>query len=233
MHAQGSSMSDGATQEPARVDQRDIPGLYDRLSRIYDLWAALTESRARRRALQRAAPVDGESILEIAVGTGQQFVQLVGANTHGTTRGVDLSPQMLARARTRIAQLPGTAQLEVADAHTLPFPDRTFDLVLVSYLFDLLPESDFSAIIAEIRRVLRDNGRVIVVNMTIGEKRRDNLYRWIYRLSPKLLGGCRGVRLTPYLVACGFRVVQRDYVTQLGFPSEILTNAIDDAAPRT
>jgi ubiquinone/menaquinone biosynthesis C-methylase UbiE len=225
-------MNDSATQEPARVDQRDIPGLYDRLSRIYDLWAALTESRARRRALQRAAPNDGEDILEIAVGTGQQFVQLVRANPHGTTRGMDLSPQMLARARTRIAQLAGTAQLDVADAHTLPFPDRAFDLVIVSYLFDLLPESDFPTIIAEIRRVVRDSGRVIVVNMTIAERHRDNLYRWIYRLSPKLLGGCRGVRLTPHLTAGGFRIVQRDYITQLGFPSEILTTTRDDPAPR-
>jgi ubiquinone/menaquinone biosynthesis C-methylase UbiE len=226
-------MNDSATQEPARIDQRDIPGLYDRLSRIYDLWAALTESRARRCVLQRAAPNDGESILEIAVGTGQQFAQLVRANPHGTTRGTDLSPQMLARARTRIAQLEGTAQLEVADAHTLSFPDHTFDLVIVSYLFDLLPESDFPAIITEIRRVLRDDGRVIVVNMTIAERHRDNLYRWIYRLSPKLLGACRGVRLTSDLIAGGFRVAQRDYITQLGFPSEILTTTLEDpAAPR-
>ena len=125
-------MNDRATQDPARVDQRDIPGLYDGLSRVYDLWAALTESRARRRALQRAAPHDGEDILEIAVGTGQQFAQLVRVNPHGTTRGLDLSPQMLARARTRIAELAGSTQLEVADAHALPFPDRAFDLVIVS-----------------------------------------------------------------------------------------------------
>lgn len=225
-------MNDRATQEPARVDQRDIPGLYDGLSRVYDLWAALTESRARHRALQRAAPEDGEDILEIAVGTGQQFVQLVRANPHGSTRGIDLSPQMLARARTRIAQLAGSAQLEVADAHALPFPDDAFDLVIVSYLFDLLPESHFPEIIAEIRRVLRDTGRVIVVNMTIAERHRDNLYRWIYRLSPKLLGGCRGVRLAPDLTAGGFLVIQRDYLAQLGFPSEILTTSPNTPAPR-
>lgn len=228
-------MNDSAAQQPARVTQRDIPGLYDRLSHIYDLWAALTESRARRRALQRAAPNDGEDILEIAVGTGQQFAQLARANPHGTTQGIDLSPKMLSRARTRIAQLSGSARLDVADAHTLPFPDRAFDLVITSYFFDLLPESDFPAIIAEIRRVVRDDGRVIVVSMTIAERHRDNLYSWVYRLSPKLLGGCRGVRLSPYLVAGGFRVVQRDYITQLGFPSEILTTTLNDstdAAPR-
>jgi hypothetical protein len=58
--------------------------------------------------------------------------------------------------------------------------------------------------------------------MTIAQRRRDDLYRWVYRLQPKLMGGCRGVRLTSFLVDGGFRVVHRDYVAQLGFPSEIL-----------
>jgi ubiquinone/menaquinone biosynthesis C-methylase UbiE len=217
-------VSDRVTQQRARVDQNEIPALYDRLSRIYGLWAALTESRARRRALQRAAPRDGADILEIAVGTGQLFAQVVRANPRGRTQGIDISPRMLARARTRVAGLAGVAQLEVGNAHALPFPKGAFDLVMVSYLFDLLPEESFPAVIAEIRRVLRDNGRVVVVNMTIAERRRDDLYRWVYRLWPKLLGGCRGVRLTTFLNAAGLHVTHRDYITQLGFPSEILTS---------
>ncbi len=221
-------MNDSRAHQSARVDQRDIRALYDRLSRVYDLWAGLTESRAQRRALQRAAPNDGEDVLEIAVGTGQQFAQLVSANPHGTNQGIDLSPKMLARARTRTAPLAGTATLGIADAHALPFPDQAFDLVTASYFFDLLPESDFPGIIDEIRRVVRDDGRVIVVSMAIAERRRHNVYSWIYRLSPRLLGGCRGVRLAPHLSAGGFRIVHRDSITQLGFPSEVLTTVVSD-----
>jgi hypothetical protein len=58
--------------------------------------------------------------------------------------------------------------------------------------------------------------------MTIAERRRDDLYRWVYRLRPRLLGGCRGVRLAAYLEAAGFGVERRDYIAQLGFPSEVL-----------
>jgi ubiquinone/menaquinone biosynthesis C-methylase UbiE len=221
-------VTDRAAQQRARVDPDEIPALYDRLSRIYDQWAALTESRARRLALQRAECADGMDILEIAVGTGQLFAQLVAANPHGRTRGIDISPRMLARAHTRVRELAGDAQLEVANAHALPFPKGTFDRVIVSYLFDLLPEESFPAVIAEIRRVVRDKGRVVVIDMTIAERRRDDLYRWVYRLWPKLLGGCRGVRLTTSLTAAGLHVIHRDYVSQLGFPSEVLTSIAED-----
>jgi ubiquinone/menaquinone biosynthesis C-methylase UbiE len=138
---------------------------------------------------------------------------------------------MLARARARVTEIAGAVELQVADAHALPFADDSFDLVIVSYFFDLLPESSFPAVIAEIRRVLRGQGRLVVVDMTIAERRRDDFYRWVYRLRPSLLGGCRGVRLATALTAAGFRVMNRDYLSQLGFPSEILTAALDDATP--
>jgi ubiquinone/menaquinone biosynthesis C-methylase UbiE len=215
-------MSGATTQETARVDQRDIPGLYDRLARVYDVWAALAESKARRRALVRAAVTDREDVLELAVGTGQMFAALARANPSGTTRGIDVSRGMLTRARHRIRRLNGRVELGIADARALPFDDDSFDLVVVGYLFDLLPETEFGLVITEVRRVLRDSGRAVVVDMTIAERRRDNLYRWVYRLRPRLLGGCRGVRLAAYLEAGGFGVEHRDYIAQLGFPSEVL-----------
>jgi ubiquinone/menaquinone biosynthesis C-methylase UbiE len=215
-------MSGTTTQELARVDQRDVPRLYDRLAHVYDVWAALAESKARRRALERAAVTDREDVLEVAVGTGQMFAALARANPNGTTRGIDVSPGMLTRARHRVRGLDGRVELGIADARALPFDDDSFDLVVVGYLFDLLPETDFGLVIAEVCRVLRDSGRVVVVDMTIADRRRDDLYRWVYRLRPRLLGGCRGVRLTALLEAGGFGVERRDYIAQLGFPSEVL-----------
>jgi ubiquinone/menaquinone biosynthesis C-methylase UbiE len=220
----GSIMQQGATQDPARVDQKAIRAVYDRLAPVYDVWSALTESKSRRAALRLADIVDGDDVLEIAVGTGRTLEAIARMNLHGTIRGIDLSPGMLSKAILRIANHPEWSGVEVAqgDAHALPYSDDSFDLVVVSYLFDLLPERDFSGIIAEIHRVVRPTGRVVVTNMTIAQRRRDDLYRWVYRLQPKLMGGCRGVRLTSFLLDGGFRVVYRDYVAQLGFPSEIL-----------
>jgi ubiquinone/menaquinone biosynthesis C-methylase UbiE len=222
--ADGSIMQQGATQDPARVDQNAIQAVYDRLAPVYDVWSALTESKSRRAALRYADIVDGDDVLEIAVGTGRTLEAIARIDLHGTIRGIDLSPGMLAKASRRIANHPEWSRVEVAqgDAHALPYSDDSFDLVVVSYMFDLLPERDFSGVIAEIDRVVRPMGRVVVTNMTIAQRRRDDLYRWVYRVQPKLMGGCRGVRLTSFLVDGGFRVVRRDYVAQLGFPSEVI-----------
>ena len=51
--------------------------VYDKLSRIYDIWGRLTESRARSRAIELAAIKDGQNILEVAVGTGIAFYEIV------------------------------------------------------------------------------------------------------------------------------------------------------------
>ena len=105
---------------------------------------------------------------------------------------------------------------------TFPMMTIPSTSLIVSYLFDLLPEQDFPKVTAEIHRVVRKTGEIVVTNIIIAQRHHDNVYRWVYRLQPKLMGGCRGVRLTPFLTGGGFHVVQRDYVVQLGFPSEIL-----------
>jgi ubiquinone/menaquinone biosynthesis C-methylase UbiE len=215
-------MNSAITQEVAQVDPRDVPALYDRLARVYDVWAALAESKARRCAFERADVTGHDDILEVAVGTGQMFAALAQANSKGTTRGTDVSPAMLTKARRRTCGLDRRVELQLADARALPFDDRSFDLIVVGYLFDLLPETDFGLVIAEIHRVLRDSGRVIVVDMTIAERRRDDLYRWVSQLRPRLLGGCRGVRLAACLASGGFDIEHRDYIAQCGFPSEVL-----------
>jgi ubiquinone/menaquinone biosynthesis C-methylase UbiE len=197
-------------------------GAVDRLARVYDVWAAFAESKARRCAFERADVTGHDDILEVAVGTGQMFAALAQANTKGTTRGIDVSPGMLTKVRRRTGGLDRRVELQLAEARALPFDDRSFDLVVVGYLFDLLPETDFGLVFAEINRVLRDSGRVVVVDMTNAERRRDDLCRWVSRLRPRLLGGCRGVRLAACLASGGFDIEHRDYIAQCGFPSEVL-----------
>lgn len=55
-----------------------------------------------------------------------------------------------------------------------------------------------------------------------GERLRHRLYNALYQVRPEIMGGCRGVALLPYVEAAGFVGVQRDYVAQLEFPSEII-----------
>lgn len=181
------------------------------------------ESRARQRCLELAAIRNGESVLEVAVGTGILFEKILLRNPDGRNEGVDLTPEMLARARVR-ARKSGVSGyiLNTGDAYQLQYADNTFDIVLNNYMFDLIPEQDFPVILGEFSRVLRHDGRLVLANMTKGLRWFDAIWEWLYRLRPSLLGGCRGVELAPYVADAGFRNIRREYISQLFFPTEVI-----------
>ncbi|MDM8556881.1 hypothetical protein QUF75_19310 [Desulfococcaceae bacterium HSG7] len=62
----------------------------------------------------------------------------------------------------------------------------------------------------------------IVAVMTEGERFGSKLYDFIYNISPKIMGGCRGVKLEKRLQRHGFRVEVREYYQQMLFPSEVI-----------
>jgi ubiquinone/menaquinone biosynthesis C-methylase UbiE len=180
------------------------------------------ETHARERSLELAHLRDGETVLEVAVGTGLTFEALVRANPTGITEGIDLTAAMLGHARRRVATRPGRHRLAVGDAHQLGFEDGTFDLVVNSYMFDLLPEQDFGPVAAEFLRVLRPGGRVVLVNLTRSDRWSYRAWECAYKRSPGLVGGCRGINMLPHLVGAGFKDATREVVEQLTFSSEIV-----------
>lgn len=207
----------------ALIDQDKISDVYRRIAPGYDLWARLTEARARDRCMELAAIRDGESILEVAVGTGLAFEKILKANPSGRNEGVDLTEAMLIRAEKRAAGSGArNYRLRTGDAHSLDFPNNDFDVLINNYMFDLLPETDFPAVLAEFMRVLRPGGRLVIVNMTTGERWYNGIWEWIYRTNPVWLGGCRGVQLMPSLEESGFTRIRRQYIAQMTFPSEVI-----------
>jgi len=207
----------------AQIEKGRVADIYRRIAPSYDLWAWLTESRARDRCLELAAIHDGEDVLEVAVGTGLAFERILEANPSGRNEGIDLTEAMLSRAEKKAAR-SGTNnyRLRVGDAYELDFPDDSFDVLINNYMFDLLPQQDFFTVLGEFRRVLRSGGRLAMVNMTTGMRWYNGIWDRIYRINPALLGGCRGVSLLPQLEACGFQQMKREYMSQLTFPSEIV-----------
>jgi len=207
----------------AQVEKSRIPDIYRRIAPSYDLWAWLTESKARDRCLELAAIQNGEEVLEVAVGTGLAFEKILESNPSGRNEGIDLTEAMLIRADRRAARSGSDNYcLKIGDAYELDFPDDSFDVLINNYMFDLLPQQDFLTVLKEFKRVLRDGGRLAMVNMTMGERWYNGLWERIYRINPALLGGCRGVELLPQLGACGFIETKREYISQLTFPSEIV-----------
>ncbi len=161
--------------------------------------------------------------MEVAFGTGLNLVEVLKRNPGGWVQGIDVSKKMLEKARKRITRTgQENYNLRLCDCRHLPFDSGTFDVLMTQYLLDILPVGDFIPMLVEFKRVLKQGGRIILVHMTKGEKWAQRIYEEIYKLKLPLLAGCRGVMARPFLEKAGFRNFQREYVAQLGFPSEVI-----------
>jgi ubiquinone/menaquinone biosynthesis C-methylase UbiE len=206
----------------ARLSQEQVKETYDGIAKIYDLWGVLTEGRARRRGIQLANVRDGEAILDVASGTGLILADIARLNRSGLNAGIDISTGMLEKAHARLKGSPSRVELKQASAFDIPYPEGTFDLVFNGYMFDLMPVEEMPKILAEFRRVLKPGGRLVMVNMTEGERPGSHIYERIYQRDPAVLGGCRGVKMAGSLPQAGFKVLVREYHQQFFFPSEII-----------
>lgn len=212
----------------AKLTKQRVIETYTGNAKVYDLWAAMTETKARQVAVSFAAPQGGETLLEVAVGTGLTFADLVERNPQGENYGIDITPAMLAKAELKMQKRGfSNYQLALGDAEQLEFNDDTFDLVVNNYMFDLLPEEKFLAVLTEFKRVLKPTGRLVLTNMAVGKKRFHRFYDRVYRINPAWMGGCRGVQLETYLKQAGFEITDYRYLAQLGFPSEIIRATVD------
>jgi ubiquinone/menaquinone biosynthesis C-methylase UbiE len=98
-------------------------------------------------------------VLEVAVGTGLNL-PLFPSDTHIT--GIELSPAMLEVAKKRAAELERDVDLQLGDAHKLPFADESFDSVLCTFSLCNIPDVDLA--VSEMKRVLKPGGRLILVD---------------------------------------------------------------------
>ncbi len=120
--------------------------------------------RARTAALATIQP--GEAILDVGCGTGD--LTMTASRLAGTTRtvvGLDASPEMIAVAQRKATRAAIEIDYRVALIEAIPFPDATFDVVLSSLMMHHLPDHLKQAGLAEIRRVLKPDGRVVIVDM--------------------------------------------------------------------
>lgn len=207
----------------ARYTHQELVRKYDLLASVYDVFGILMESKARHRALDLAALRNGEKVLEVAFGTGLNFIEILKRNPQGWVDGIDVSRKMLDRTMKRVSKTgQNNYALHLGDCRRLPFPDETFDVLMNQYLLDILPVDDFIPLLQEFHRVLKRGGRMVLVHMTKGEKWVNQIYEVIYRLKPPLLAGCRGVLAKNFLEEIGFRDFHREFISRFGFPSEVI-----------
>jgi len=107
-------------------------------------------------------PKPGERVLDVGSGPGFLAAAIADAvGSRGAVLGVDISESLLAVARAHCAQRPWV-ELRRANATALPFPDQNFDAVISTQVLEYVREVDVA--LAEIRRVLRPRGRVVIVD---------------------------------------------------------------------
>ncbi len=208
----------------ARRGNAQTVALYSKLASLYEIYAWLTITRARRRVLELADVRDGEAVLEIPAGTGVQLVELARRNPSGLTAGIEPAEGMLAQTRKRL-DAHGLARVELhkASALQIPLEDESFDLVTSSYVVDLLPRIDIPLAVGEFKRLLRPGGRLVLSNMTRGERPLHRVWDALYARGISLTANCRGVFSAPVVKELGFDDVKREYVAQTAFPTEIVT----------
>jgi arsenite methyltransferase len=109
----------------------------------------------------------GERVLDLGSGAGTDSLvaaQMVGEA--GRVTGIDMTPEMLAKARAAATEMGATnVEFVESEAEHLPFKDETFDVVISNGVIDLIPDKD--AVFAELHRVLVPGGRLQVADVTI------------------------------------------------------------------
>ena len=142
------------------MDLDAVTSSYRRWAPVYDATFGRITRMGRRRAVVEVNKGTGR-VLEVGVGTG---LSLPDYAAHLEVTGIDYSDDMLKIARSRVAEkgLTNVVELRQMDARTLDFPDAHFDTVVAMYLVSVVPEPE--RVMAEIARVCKPGGQVIIVN---------------------------------------------------------------------
>lgn len=220
------------------MELRVIEKVYRRYAKRYDFYFGALFQPGRKAAIDRMHCQPGERILEVGVGTGLSL-PLYPPGVQIT--GIDISDEMLARARARTARdgLEHVAALLRMDAEHMHFPDDSFDKVVAMYVVSVVPSP--TQLVAEMRRVCRPGGELYIVNhFQHANPLVAGIERLIAPLS-RLLGFHPDFPLENFLRETGLEVSECESVNLLGYwtllharnskPS-LATAARKGAAPR-
>ncbi len=145
----------------AALDLEAVLAAYRRWAGIYDWAFGAVSAAARRRTVALINRLPGHRVLEVGVGTG---LALPLYASEKRVSGIDLSPEMLDRARRRAAEsrLDTVETLAEMDAEAMSFRDASFDIAVAMFVASVVPHPRRLA--AEMRRVVVPGGQLLFIN---------------------------------------------------------------------
>jgi len=151
------------------LPETQVEAMFDRIARVYDRMNAIMTAGMDRRWRERAADLanvgPGGRVLDVATGTGDLAIELRGrVGDTGEVVGLDFSEGMLELARAKAPQI----RFDQGSALELPYADGEFAAATVG--FGARNFSDLGRGLAEMRRVVRPGGRVVVLEITTPQR---------------------------------------------------------------
>jgi phosphatidylethanolamine/phosphatidyl-N-methylethanolamine N-methyltransferase len=178
----------------SHIDEHAVKNAYRRWAPVYDNTFGRVAAEGRKHSVEIINQSKGR-VLEVGVGTG---LSLPAYKRNLEIVGIDLSPEMLEKARERVAaeRLTNVTGLHEMDASDLKFPTGSFDTVVAMYVLTVVPEPE--KVMRELSRVCRPGGEVILVNHFSTEEGKpgwEGMIGWMER------------RMAPFADKLGWRPV--------------------------
>ncbi len=209
-----------------------IGSLFDRIASSYDLINTVLslgiDRLWRLRAVKALNLKDGDTVLDIATGTGMSALEAF-RQAGCTVIGLDLSTGMLAGAKTRLKKYSNSGRFHPvkADALSMPFPENSFEKMLICFGMRNIP--DTAGFLKECHKVLKPEGLMSIMELSIPQ----NLFiRSIYLVYFRFILPCLGgvisgdfasyrylrdsvmgfptpARLAAIMTGCGFDILEK------------------------
>jgi len=210
------------------LSRAEARAVYDRIGRGQDT-QVFYEEAALDALVAHGEFENATTVLEMGSGTGRFAERLLRNYCLPDARyvGLDVSPRMVEIARDRLGPFSDRTEIVLTDGRLeVERAAASQDRVVATYVLDLLAAADIRAFLTEAHRLLRADGRLCLAGLTRGESRLgrtvSRLWTRLHAYKPRWVGGCRPLRMRPYVASGHWTILHHEVVRAWGVPSEVL-----------